>query len=86
MTTITCSRCGRVGDTPPVHRVPFTGPDKERILASICDQCWKLWEEMEVKVINEYRLSFLDPEHRGFLQRACTDFLFNQKAAAGIPE
>jgi Fe-S cluster biosynthesis and repair protein YggX len=41
---------------------------------------------MEVKVINEYRLSFLDPEHRAFLQRACTDFLFNAKAAAGIPE
>jgi Fe-S cluster biosynthesis and repair protein YggX len=86
MTTITCSRCGRAGDGPPVHRVPFTGPDKERILASICGECWKLWEDMEVKVINENRLSFLDPEHRGFLQRTCTDFLFNHKAAAGIPE
>jgi Fe-S cluster biosynthesis and repair protein YggX len=86
MTTITCIRCGRPGDPPPAHRVPFTGTDKERILAGVCGDCWKLWEEMEVKVINEYRLSFLDPEHRGFLQRACTDFLFNQKAAAGVPE
>ncbi len=41
---------------------------------------------MEVKVINEYRLSFLDPEHRAFLQRSCTDFLFSQKTAAAIPE
>jgi Fe-S cluster biosynthesis and repair protein YggX len=30
---------------------------------------------MEVKVINEYRLSFLDPEHRSVLQRACLEFL-----------
>jgi Fe-S cluster biosynthesis and repair protein YggX len=30
---------------------------------------------MEVKVINEYRLSFLDPQHREMLQRACLDFL-----------
>jgi Fe-S cluster biosynthesis and repair protein YggX len=30
---------------------------------------------MEVKVINEYRLSFLDPQHREMLQRACFDFL-----------
>ena len=86
MPVITCSRCGLSGDGPPAHRVPFAGPDKERILASICGECWKLWEEMEVKVINEYRLSFLDPEHRAFLQRACTDFLFNQKTAAAIPE
>jgi Fe-S cluster biosynthesis and repair protein YggX len=86
MTTITCSRCGRAGETPPAHRVPFPEPDKSRILGEVCAECWKLWEEMEVKVINEYRLSFLDPEHRAFLQRACTDFLFNAKAAAGIPE
>jgi Fe-S cluster biosynthesis and repair protein YggX len=86
MTTITCSRCGQAGDSPPPHRVPFAGPDKERILATICGECWTLWEGMEVKVINEYRLSFLDREHRAFLQRACTDFLFNQKASAGIPE
>ena len=86
MTTMTCSRCGRAGEAPPAHRVPFTGPDKERILATICGDCWKLWEDMEVKVINEYRLSFLDPEHRAFLQRSCTDFLFSQKTAAAIPE
>jgi Fe-S cluster biosynthesis and repair protein YggX len=48
---------------------------KERILGDICASCWKEWEGMEVKVINEYRLSFLDPEHRALLQRACLDFL-----------
>ena len=26
---------------------------------------------MEIKVINEYRLNFLEPEHRAMLQRAC---------------
>jgi Fe-S cluster biosynthesis and repair protein YggX len=79
MTAITCARCQASAEPPPAHRVPFAGGDKERVLASICGECWKLWEAMEVKVINEYRLSFLDPEHRAFLQRACTDFLFHQK-------
>ena len=86
MTAIACSRCGASAEPPPAHRVPFAGPEKERVLGSICGECWKLWEGMEVKVINEYRLSFLDPEHRAFLQRACTEFLFEQKAATGIPE
>ena len=73
--TITCARCGQTGEAPPAHRVPFGPAVKEKVLASICSGCWKEWEGMEVKVINEYRLSFLDPEHRAMLQKACLDFL-----------
>jgi len=72
---LTCSRCARTGEAPPPHRIPFPAAVKERVLASICGGCWKEWEDMEVKVINEYRLSFLDPEHRAQLQRACLEFL-----------
>jgi Fe-S cluster biosynthesis and repair protein YggX len=72
---LTCVRCKQAAEAPPAHRVPFGSPVKERILGDICASCWKEWEGMEVKVINEYRLSFLDPEHRALLQRACLDFL-----------
>jgi Fe-S cluster biosynthesis and repair protein YggX len=72
---ITCVRCGRTADPAPAHRVPFPGPVKERVTGSVCAECWKEWEGMEVKVINEYRLSFLDPQHREMIQRACLDFL-----------
>jgi Fe-S cluster biosynthesis and repair protein YggX len=72
---LTCVRCGQTGEPPAGHRVPFTGPVKDRVLGSICASCWKEWEGMEVKVINEYRLSFLDPQHREMIQRACLDFL-----------
>jgi Fe-S cluster biosynthesis and repair protein YggX len=71
---ITCSRCGREADPIPTHRVPFTGPLKERLLSGICGACWKEWEGMEIKVINEYRLNFMDPQHRDMLKRACIDF------------
>jgi Fe-S cluster biosynthesis and repair protein YggX len=70
-----CSRCGRPGDAPPAHRVPFPPEVKERVLGAVCATCWKEWEDTEIKVINEYRLNFLDPEHRSLLQRACLDFL-----------
>jgi Fe-S cluster biosynthesis and repair protein YggX len=72
---ITCGRCGRGGEPPPRNRVGFPAPAKDRILQSICADCWKEWEGVEVKVINEYRLSFIDPQHREVLQRACFDFL-----------
>jgi len=72
---LTCARCHQPGEPPPARRVPFPAAVKEKVVASICASCWKEWEEMEVKIINEYRLSFLDPEHRATLQRACLEFL-----------
>ena len=73
--TITCTRCSQAGDPAPAQRVPFATAVKEKVLGSICASCWKEWEGMEVKVINEYRLNFMEPEHRAMLQRACLDFL-----------
>ena len=70
-----CSRCGRPGEAPPAQRIPFPADVKQRLLGAVCASCWKEWEDMEVKVINEYRLNFLDPEHRSMLQRACLEFL-----------
>lgn len=73
--TITCTRCGQEGEPAPFRRVPFAPAVKEKVVGSICASCWKEWEGMEVKVINEYRLNFMEPEHRAMLQRACLDFL-----------
>ena len=81
MSNITCRRCGAEREPAPTHRVPFAAPAKERVLAGICGECWKQWEENEIKVINENRLSFLDREHRLFLERACMDYLFAEKQA-----
>jgi len=72
---IRCARCGQTAEPPAAHRVPFAASVKDRILATICGGCWKEWEAVEVKVINEYRLNFMDPEHRQMLQQACADFL-----------
>jgi len=70
-----CRRCGKAGDSPPPHRIPFPPEVKEKVASSVCAECWREWEDMEVKVINEYRLNFLDPDHRAMLQRACLEYL-----------
>ena len=72
---LTCVRCGKTGEAPPAHRVPFTPEAKAKVLGSVCSSCWTEWEDMEVKVINEYRLNFMEPEHRATLQRACLEYL-----------
>jgi Fe-S cluster biosynthesis and repair protein YggX len=70
-----CSRCGKPYEAPPARRIPFAPEVKQKVIDSVCAACWREWEDMEVKVINEYRLNFLDPEHRAMLQRACLEYL-----------
>jgi Fe-S cluster biosynthesis and repair protein YggX len=72
---LTCVRCHQPGEPPAAARVPFPADVKQKVVSSVCSSCWKEWEGMEVKVINEYRLNFLDPEHRAMIQRACLEFL-----------
>jgi Fe-S cluster biosynthesis and repair protein YggX len=72
---LTCVRCHQPGEPPEARRVPFPAAVKEKVVGAICSTCWREWEDMEVKVINEYRLNFLDPQHRAMLQRACLEFL-----------
>jgi len=72
---LTCTRCGKNDDAPPAHRIGFSAPAKQKILSSICAACWKEWEGMEIKVINEYRLNLFEPEHRQMIERACLEFL-----------
>ena len=73
--SLTCVRCGNVGEPPEARRVGFPRAFKEDVLSRVCQSCWKEWEAMEVKVINEYRLNFMEPQHREMLQRACAEFL-----------
>ncbi len=72
---MTCTRCGQAGDPPPSTRVAHLGTLKDAVLGGICAACWKEWEGVEVKVINEYRLNFMEPEHREMLKKACAEFL-----------
>ena len=73
--SLTCERCKNPGEPPSPAKVAFMGAQKGRILSSICSACWKEWEGVEVKVINEYRLNFMDPQHREMLKKACAEFL-----------
>lgn len=73
---LTCSRCGQTAEPPAENRVAFSTAGRERVLASICGSCFSLWEDVEVRAINEYRLNLVDPEDRRQLEDAALEFLF----------
>lgn len=73
MAEVNCVRCGSsaVGMDHP----PFSGPVGARVRDQVCAACWREWLGMQVKVINEYRLSPADPKHFDFLLAQMKAFL-----------
>ena len=41
----------------------------------VCAVCWQEWKGMQVKLINEYRLSPLEPQHFEWLMGQMRTFL-----------
>ncbi len=65
MAELTCSRRGNTA--AGLERAPLPGRIGEQVQGQVCAACWKEWLGMQVKVINEYRLSPMEPEHFDFL-------------------
>ncbi|HUP23615.1 MAG TPA: Fe(2+)-trafficking protein [Thermoanaerobaculia bacterium] len=70
---VQCLRCGRLAEG--LQRPPYPGPLGVEIAAASCRDCWNLWRENEVRVINELRLNFLDPAAQVALEQQLREFL-----------
>jgi len=65
--------------------VPYPGALGEKIFANISKEAWKLWLGHQTMLINEYRLSTIDPKSREFLETEMEKFLFSEDGGT-IPE
>ncbi|MHB1285493.1 MAG: Fe(2+)-trafficking protein [Leptospirales bacterium] len=73
MAVIHCKRCG--ADAEGLESPPFPSAFGKEVQDSICKVCWSAWEDMRIKVINEYRLNLGTPEHRNMLVNITREFL-----------
>jgi len=83
--TVACSRCGRT-DAPALARAPLGGPFGAEILARVCADCWEEWRAVEVMVINELRLNFMEPSSQEILAAETRRFLGLDGAPGDEPE
>lgn len=79
--TLTCVRCRR--DAPRLDAAPVPGATGSEILERICRDCWTEWQGMEVMVINELRLNFMDPRAQQILDQHMREFLALEADDAG---
>jgi Fe-S cluster biosynthesis and repair protein YggX len=77
--TVHCARCGRQG--PPMTSPPYPGKLGEELLSRICADCWAEWQQVEVMVINELQLNFMDPRAQDVLVLQMREFLGLDPAA-----
>ena len=59
-----------------LSRKPLPGDLGERIYNEISAEAWKKWLDHQTMLINENRLSPIDPEHRKYLMEQAEAFLF----------
>ena len=80
--TVNCVRCHL--EKPALESPPYPGELGEEIVAGICTDCWKEWQQAEVMVINEFRLNFMDPRANEILVQHLREFLgLDQPASTG---
>lgn len=72
-TTVLCSRHKQ--ELPAItSRLTFSGEFADRVRQQVSQRAWTEWLDMQIKVINEYRLHLGEAAHRQFLQDMAAKF------------
>lgn len=57
--TVKCSKLGT--ELPGLEKPPFGGDMGKLIFDRVSEQAWRMWkDDMQIKVLNEYRLNMAD--------------------------
>ena len=76
--TVHCVRLKR--EAPGLAFVPWPGSLGKRVYDEVSQQAWAEWLAHQTMLINENRLSPLDPKTRAFLEAEMQKFLFGEGA------
>jgi len=63
-------------EAPGLDRVPYPGPLGQRIFEQVSREGWSRWVKHQVMLINENRLSPVEPKARKFLEGEMEKFFF----------
>lgn len=61
---------------------PYPGELGKRIFENVSKEAWQGWMRHQTMLINEYRLSPLDPKARGFIEKEMEKYFFEGGSAA----
>jgi Fe-S cluster biosynthesis and repair protein YggX len=63
-------------EAPGLDRPTYPGPLGQRIFENVSAEAWKKWVAHQIMLLNEYRLSPVEPKARKFLETEMEKFFF----------
>jgi len=60
---------------------PYPGELGQRIFENVSQSAWQMWLRHQTMLINEYRLSPIDPKARKMLEQEMERFFFGQEVS-----
>ncbi|MFH0344406.1 MAG: oxidative damage protection protein [Chromatiales bacterium] len=76
---VTCIKLGK--DAEGLTAAPYPGELGRRIYENVSKEAWQMWLKHQTMLINEYRLTPLDPKARSFLEQEMERFFFGEGSA-----
>ena len=74
--TVHCIKLGR--EAEGLDRPPYPGELGQRLYENVSKEGWQLWLRHQTMLINEYRLSAMDPKARKMLEQEMEKFFFGE--------
>ena len=64
-----------------LDKAPYPGELGQRIYENASKEAWQMWMKQQTMLMNENRLSPIDPKHRQFLIEEMEKFFFGEGSA-----
>ena len=78
--TVQCVVLG--SESEGLERQPYPGELGKRIFENVSKQAWQRWLGHQTMLINEYRLTPIEPKARQFLEKEMEKFFFGDGSEA----
>ena len=73
---VQCAKLGKEAEGLKVQ--PYPGELGKKIFDNISQEAWQMWLRQQTMIINEYRLSPLDPRSRKMIEGEMDKFFFGE--------
>lgn len=79
MRMVNCVKLGR--EAEGLKALPYPGELGKRIYQEVSQEAWQMWLGHQTMLINEYRLTPIEPKARKFLEEEMEKYFFGKGSA-----
>lgn len=77
--TVHCIKLGK--EAEGLERTPYPGDLGQRIFENVSKEAWQGWLQHQTMLLNEHRLSPINPKDRKFLEKEMEKYFFGGGSA-----